>query len=117
MKKITAIKSALVRELSFIFSVPAVLWQILFFYLPLFILIYASFHQSYLIFFDMIFVRIIVRSLLLAGGSALLCLLLAYPVAYFLALKVGRGKNILLFLLTLPFWTNFLIQILSLIHI
>ncbi|MGB8367386.1 MAG: ABC transporter permease [Candidatus Babeliales bacterium] len=111
MKKITAIKSALVRELSFIFSVPAVLWQILFFYLPLFILIYASFHQSYLIFFDMIFVRIIVRSLLLAGGSALLCLLLAYPVAYFLALKVGRGKNILLFLLTLPFWTNFLIQI------
>jgi len=111
MKKITAIKSAIIRELSFVFSVPAVLWQVLFLYFPLVILIYASLYQSYLIFFDMIYVRIIARSLLLAGGSALLCLLLAYPVAYFLALKVKRGKNILLFLLTLPFWTNFLIQI------
>ena len=111
MKKITAIKSAIIRELSFVFSVPAVLWQVLFLYFPLVILIYASLYQSYLIFFDMIYVRIVARSLLLAGGSALLCLLLAYPVAYFLALKVKRGKNILLFLLTLPFWTNFLIQI------
>ncbi len=111
MKKITAIKSAIIRELSFVFSVPAVLWQVLFLYLPLAILIYASLYQSYLIFFDMIYVRIIARSLLLAGGSASLCLLLAYPVAYFLALKVKRGKNILLFLLTLPFWTNFLIQV------
>jgi len=111
MKKITAIKSAFIREVSLIFSVPAVLWQILFFYLPLFILIYTSFFQSYLIFFNIMFVRVIVRSLVLAGGSAALCLLLAYPVAYFLALKVERGKNILLFLLTLPFWTNFLIQI------
>jgi len=45
---------------------------------------------------------------------ALLSLLLAYPVAYYLALKVGRRwKNLLLFLLTLPFWTNFLIQVYS----
>ncbi len=111
MKKITAIKSAIIRELSFVFSVPAVLWQVLFLYFPLVILIYASLYQSYLIFFEMIYVRIVARSLLLAGGSAFFCLLLAYPVAYFLALKVERGKNILLFLLTLPFWTNFLIQV------
>jgi len=111
MKKITAIKSAIIRELPFVFSAPAVLWQVLFLYFPLIILIYASLYQSYLIFFGMIYVRIIARSLLLAGGSALFCLLLSYPVAYFLALKVERGKNILLFLLTLPFWTNFLIQI------
>jgi len=111
MKKITAIKSAIIREFSFVFSVPALLWQVLFLYIPLVIIIYASLHQSYLVFFDRMYVRIIVRSLLLAGGSALLCLLLAYPVAYFLALKVRRWKNVLLFLLTLPFWTNFLIQV------
>jgi len=111
MKKITAIKSAIIREFSFIFSVPALLWQVLFLYIPFVIIIYASLHQSYLIFFDIMYIRIIARSLLLAGGSALLCLFLAYPVAYFLALKIERGKNILLFLLTLPFWTNFLIQV------
>jgi len=111
MKKITTIKSAIIRELSFIFSVPAILWQVLFLYFPLAILIYTSLHQSYLFFVDMVYVRIIMRSLVLASGSAFLCLLLAYPVAYFLALKIERGKNILLFLLTLPFWTNFLIQV------
>ncbi len=50
----------------------------------------------------------------MACSVTIICLLCAYPVAYFLALKVGgRWKNPLLFLLTLPFWTNFLIQIYS----
>jgi ABC-type spermidine/putrescine transport system permease subunit I len=38
-------------------------------------------------------------------------LLAAYPVAYYLALRAKRWKNFLLFFLTLPFWTNFLILI------
>ena len=58
--------------------------------------------------------HIIARSALIAFGTTVLCLFFAYPVAYYLALKVNRRwKNVLLFLLTLPFWTNFLIQIYS----
>jgi len=41
----------------------------------------------------------------------LFSLLCAYPIAYYLALKVRKRKNLLLFFLTLPFWTNFLILI------
>ena len=43
--------------------------------------------------------------------TALSCLAIAYPVAYFLALRVKRYKNFLLFLFTLPFWTNFLVLV------
>jgi len=113
-------------DTSFIFSVPALLWQILFLYMPLFLVIYSSFKLSadcawyeltishYTALWDIDYVRIIARSIFIALSVALLCLLLAYPVAYFLALKVDkRWKNLLLFLLTLPFWTNFLIQVYS----
>ncbi len=114
------------RDAAFTFSVPAVLWQILFLYMPLFIVVYTSFKPTidsvwyeltwshYLSLWGMDYARIIGRSVTLALGVTLLCLLLAYPVAYFLALKVERRwKNLLLFLLTLPFWTNFLIQVYS----
>ena len=111
---------------SFIFSVPAVLWQLLFLYVPLFLVIYTSFKRAidsswldltfdhYLTMLNSSYFFIIARSAFIACGVAVLCLLCAYPIAYFLALKVQRRwKNVLLFLLTLPFWTNFLIQIYS----
>lgn len=112
---------------SFIFSVPAVLWQVLFLYVPLFLVLYTSIQQvsatslfgsftlsHYLALCNSAYFYIIARSALIACGVTAMCLVCAYPVAYFLALKVSaRWKNTLLFLLTLPFWTNFLIQIYS----
>jgi spermidine/putrescine transport system permease protein len=111
---------------SFIFSVPAVLWQLLFLYVPLCLVIYTSFTiisgsgyccltlEHYRAVLASSYFYIIARSAFIAVVVTLLCLMCAYPVAYFLALKVDRRwKNVLLFLLTLPFWTNFLIQIYS----
>lgn len=115
-------KEIIARELPFLFSLPALLWQFLFFFVPLMTVIYFSVHLADgpwwrltgIYFFDLLdlaHARIILRSLLLAVGNALLCLTCAYPIAYFLALYVKRGKGALLFLLTLPFWTNFLVQV------
>ena len=111
---------------SFIFSVPAILWQLLFLYVPLLIVLYTSFKRlpgspfsdltfaHYEALLNSAYFYIIARSAMIACCVTLLSLLCAYPVAYFLALKVNRRwKNLLLFLLTLPFWTNFLIQIYS----
>lgn len=119
-------RSVFQRESSFAFTVPAILWQVLFLYMPLFLVIYTSFKVSagsawyeltlshYGSLLNTEYFRIIMRSVCIASCVTLLCLLLAYPVAYFLALKVDRRwKNFLLFLLTLPFWTNFLIQVYS----
>ncbi|HEX4069270.1 MAG TPA: ABC transporter permease [Candidatus Babeliales bacterium] len=112
---------------SFIFLVPAVLWQLFFLYVPLFLVLYMSFQHASavvgvnftldhykLILSSIPYFYIIGRSVFIAAGVTFLCLLCAYPIAYYLALKVSRRwKNVLLFLLTLPFWTNFLIQIYS----
>ena len=54
-----------------------------------------------------------IRSLLYAGTATLLCLLLGYPLAYLIAFKAGRLRNLLLVLVIAPFFTSFLIRTLA----
>ncbi|MGW7054565.1 ABC transporter permease [Streptomyces sp. NPDC054887] len=54
-----------------------------------------------------------VRSLLYAGTATLLCLLLGYPLAYMIAFKAGRWRNLVLVLVIAPFFTSFLIRTLA----
>jgi len=104
--------------------VPAFLWQALFFYVPMVIIITAGFlkrgdvywwHrltlEHYYDFFSLTYGAIILRSCLLAVVNATLSVLVAYPLAYYLARMQSRWKNCLIFLLILPFWTNFLVQV------
>ena len=51
-----------------------------------------------------------VTSLLMAFGGTILCLLLALPLAYFIATRGGSKKSLLIVLLVVPFWTSFLIR-------
>lgn len=55
----------------------------------------------------------IVRSLGYAGTATLTCLLLAYPLAYVIAFKSGRYRNLLLGLVILPFFVTFLVRTLA----
>lgn len=50
------------------------------------------------------------RSLWLAALSTVICLLLAYPFAYFIATRRPAVRNILLVLVMIPFWSNFLVR-------
>lgn len=54
---------------------------------------------------------LLVKSLALAATATVLVLMLAYPMAYFLAFRVTRHKNIWLLLLTIPFFTSFLLRV------
>ncbi|MFD2609983.1 ABC transporter permease [Deinococcus taklimakanensis] len=56
-------------------------------------------------------VRVLWRSLWMAAFSTLLCVLMGYPLAFFIARQDERRKNLLLLLLIIPFWTNFLIRV------
>jgi spermidine/putrescine transport system permease protein len=59
-----------------------------------------------------IYIRVALRSLWLALATTLLCLLIGYPVAYYIALAAPPDrKNLLLALAVIPFWTSFLIRI------
>ncbi|MDN4471448.1 ABC transporter permease [Demequina zhanjiangensis] len=54
-----------------------------------------------------------VRSLIYAGIATLLCLVLGYVLAYAIAFKAGRWKNVMLVLVIAPFFTSFLVRTLS----
>ena len=53
------------------------------------------------------------RSLIYSGLATLFALLIGYPMAYAIAFKAGRWKNLMLVLVIAPFFTSFLIRTLS----
>ncbi len=56
-------------------------------------------------------VRVLWRSVWVATLSTALCVLMGYPLAFYIARQDARRKNLLLLLLIIPFWTNFLIRV------
>jgi spermidine/putrescine transport system permease protein len=50
------------------------------------------------------------RSLRYAGAATLLTFLISFPLAYFIAFKAGRFKNLMLLLIILPFFTSYLMR-------
>jgi spermidine/putrescine transport system permease protein len=60
--------------------------------------------------YDLLYPQIILRSLVLGAGTALLCMVAALPLAFFIAGMPGRYKNLTLTLVLIPFWTNLLIR-------
>ncbi|WP_443060775.1 ABC transporter permease [Streptomyces sp. NBC_00448] len=54
-----------------------------------------------------------VRSLVYAGIATALCLVIGYPLAYTIAFRAGRWRNVLLILVIAPFFTSFLIRTLA----
>jgi spermidine/putrescine transport system permease protein len=67
--------------------------------------------QNYADLFQSVYLLVFVNSLELAASTTVLCLLIGYPVAYYIAFKAGRWAPALLLLLLIPFWINFLIRI------
>ena len=111
-------------ESAFAVSVPAILWQIVFFYLPLSILLVSSILQfsesghfekvtfsKLFAFIQPTYLQIILDSILLGLTNAILCFCIAYPLSYFLAFTCKKYTNLFLFLLIVPFWTNFLLHV------
>lgn len=70
-----------------------------------------GFEQCKLSDFDPVYLQVIGRSLFFATGSTFLCLLLGFPVAYWLALDTPkRWRNLLLLGFVLPLWTSSLLR-------
>ena len=56
------------------------------------------------------YLQIFGRSVLLAFCTGVACLLLGFPTAYFIATRSPAMRNVWLFMITIPFWTNLLIR-------
>ena len=105
-------------------TAPALVWLTLFFLLPLALVLLISFASrgtyggvewtfglgNYLRLFDPLYGQVFLRSLLLAGLTTGLCLVLGFPMAYFIARAPAKWQGIWLLLVMIPFWTNFLVR-------
>jgi spermidine/putrescine transport system permease protein len=103
---------------------PVTVWLGLFFLVPLLYILAYSFGTSgiyggitlgfnpgnYLRVFDPLYLEIVGRTLVIALLNTFLCLLLGYPLAYFIAFKGGSRKNLLILLVMIPFWTSLLLR-------
>jgi spermidine/putrescine transport system permease protein len=65
--------------------------------------------ESYARLFDPLYGEILWRSFALAAITTLVCAALGFPLALFIS-RSGRGKNLWLQLVILPFWTSFLVR-------
>ena len=72
--------------------------------------------EHYTRFADPLYLTILLRTTLYALGCTIACLVFGYPIAYAIA-RGGRWRNLLLFLIVLPFWTSFLVRTFAMIFL
>lgn len=60
--------------------------------------------------FDSTYANVFLRSVIYAGLTTIICLIMGYPVAWFIGRAPERWRNLLLTLVMIPFWTSFLIR-------
>jgi len=115
-------------------SGPPILYLLLFFAIPALIMVLASFRtpgdfgglaplideagkpdlnvDSYARFFtESVYAQIFVKSFVYAIATTLICLAIAYPLATLIARSPKKHRDLLLLLVILPFWSNFLIRV------
>lgn len=104
--------------------IPAIGWFLWFLLIPLCIVIFYSIstkgtyggvifkftHENYLRASDWIYLRIFWSSFKLAFLTAASCLVIGYPMAYVMATSSLRIRSLLLVLVVIPFWTNFVVR-------
>ncbi len=70
--------------------------------------------NNYLMFFQKyIYPYLLAKSMVISGAVTVATVVLAYPMAYFVAFKVTRHKLLWLILITVPFWTSYLLRVFS----
>ncbi|QNN52155.1 ABC transporter permease [Nocardioides mesophilus] len=116
------------RATGYLLLLPGLLWLVIFFVLPTIQLVATSLYDpsgsldtgyamtwSVSNYFDVLstYQEQFLRSLLYASIATALSLLLGYPLAYAIAFKAGRWKNLMLVLVIAPFFTSFLVRTLA----
>ena len=104
---------------------PAFTYMALFLVLPLVLVVLLSFLtrgvygnvvyqinlENYRRLIDPIYLRILGYSLLIAGLTTVFTILIGFPLAYYIARVSPSRRPVFLFLILVPFWTNFIIRI------
>ena len=100
---------------------PYIIWSALFIVIPLILMVAFSFTtedgnklvfslNNYQRLMNPIYLKVFLRSIILAGASTIICLLVGYPVAYIISKAHISKRNTLILLFILPMWMNFLLR-------
>lgn len=103
---------------------PVVIWMTCFFLIPVTLMVLVSFFtrgefgeviysfnlESYIRFMDPLYLNILLKSLVIALFTTVICLVFAYPFAFFIGRAPKNFRGPLIMLVMLPFWTNSLIR-------
>jgi spermidine/putrescine transport system permease protein len=109
---------------------PGTVWLLVFFLVPILIMftyslmprgVYGGVEpgftlQHYRRFFDPLYLQILNRTFIWSVATTVICLAMGYPLALLIA-RSGKWKNLLLFLVVLPFWTSFLVRTFAMIFL
>ena len=112
---------------AFTMAGPVTFWMMVFVLLPLVYVVFISFMRrdafggieydftmsNYLEILQPVYLRVIWKSLRLAFLTTVICILIGYPLAYYIARKPSRMAAKLLMLVMIPFWTNTLVRLYS----
>jgi spermidine/putrescine transport system permease protein len=102
---------------------PGVLWLVVFFALPALNQLFVSLQTgtaeegfrltwNWAVYPDSVstYSEQILRSVFYAGVATVLAFVISFPLAYFIAFKAGRWKNLMLLLIVLPFFTSYIVR-------
>ncbi|HBF36790.1 MAG TPA: ABC transporter permease [Firmicutes bacterium] len=100
---------------------PYVFWMIIFTIIPLMLVFYFGLtiktpdgiifsFDNFKRFAEPVYIKVLIRSLILAAESTFFCLLLGYPAAMILSDRKLNFKNTLILLMVLPMWMNILVR-------
>ena len=104
------------------FSLVYLFWGLVFIVLPLFLILAHSLSantdlsdfvftlDNFSRFFEPLYLKILLMSLLLAGLSTIFCLLIGYPVAYIISRMKEKLRNNMILIFIIPMWMNFLLR-------
>jgi spermidine/putrescine transport system permease protein len=117
------------RNLGLVYSAPMAVWFTVFFLAPIVIIIVFSFMrrglhggvipefslEAYRYLSDPVFLRIVLRTLITSFIATVITILIALPCGY--AMARSKHQTLLLLLIIIPFWTNFLIRVFAWMNI
>ncbi len=100
---------------------PYLVWMVIFIVVPIILVCYYSLTvrtdagfrfstENFRRFFEPIYLKVLYRSIELAFVATVVCFILGYPLAYILARSDFKHTNVLIMLLVVPMWMNFLLR-------
>src|SRR5687768_12185881 len=114
------------KLLPWLFLAPGLAWLLVFFGIPLINQLFVSlqtgdpetgyvFDWNFGVYADAIsdYHEQFLRSIGYAATATVLCFVIAFPLAYFIAFKGGRFKNLMLLLIILPFFVSYVLRTVS----